>query len=659
MASTWPRSIRPGCAGRSGWCCRRIFCLAVPCVTTLRWRNLGWPWNALSRPPSSPERTISSWSYPKATIPWWASTAVPSQVASVSAWRLRVRWSATHVSSSSTKPPALSTTSPKPLFSATWPTCVRDARCSSLPIVYRPCARPTASWYSTRDALLSMGHTRNSWSARAITPGYTHTRTAIRTAISTLQCKGERHYTMLSRRQQRTTPAKGPAWEFLPAVLEIEEAPPSPVGRMVTWTILIVFTAALLWAAFGTIDIVATAQGKIISSGHSKVVQPLESGVINAIHVQNGQEVQAGQVLIELDTTVNNADHDRLVNELQAARLDVVRLRALLAGKDTMPAPPGTDPTHLAVQRQLLRDQLDEYRTRLEGAKWAIEQRQEALAGTNANIDRLKEIIPLSEERAISYQQLWKKTYVAKLQYLDAERDRIERVQELVVQEHKRVQDSAALAEAQKQLQTMSAEFKRTRQTELVGAETKVASLIQEVTKAHSRTQFQRLTAPIDGVVQQLAVHTLGGVVTPAQSLLVIVPKAEPLEVEAWLENKDIGFVRVGQQAEIKVAAFPFTRYGTIPALVRTLSHDAVAPEKDGTMPARTLSPDGGQPERSSLVYAARVSLERTAIQVEGTPVALSPGMAVTVEIKTGTRRLLEYFLSPVLQTGQESVRER
>jgi len=324
-----------------------------------------------------------------------------------------------------------------------------------------------------------------------------------------------------------------------------------------------------------------------------------------------------------------------------------------------MQAPTGTDPTHLAVQRQLLRDQLDEYRTRLETAKLAIEQRQQALAGTNANIDRLKEIIPLSEERATSYQQLWQKTYVAKLQYLDAEKDRIERVQELVMQEHKRVQDSAALGEAQKQLQSISAEFKRTRQTELVGAETKVASLMQEVTKAHSRTQFQRLTAPIDGVVQQLAVYTLGGVVTPAQQLLVIVPKAEPLEVEAWVENKDIGFVHVGQEAEIKVAAFPFTRYGTIPAQVRTLSHDAVAPEKDSTTPPRTLSPDTGQPGNGPLVYAARVSLERTAIQVEGTPVALSAGMAVTVEIKTGTRRLLEYFLSPVLQAGQESVRER
>jgi hemolysin D len=294
-------------------------------------------------------------------------------------------------------------------------------------------------------------------------------------------------------------------------------------------------------------------------------------------------------------------------------------------------------------------------------AKLVIDQRQEALAATNANISRLKTLLPMFEERAASYYQLWQKTYVAKLQYLDMEKDRIERVQELAVQEHKRVQDTAALAEAQKQLQTIKTEFKRARLTELVTAETKVASLVQEVAKAHTREQFQRLTAPTNGVVQQLAIHTLGGVVTPAQQLLVIVPKEGPLEIEAWVENKDIGFVHVGQPAEIKVAAFPFTRYGTIPAQVRSLSHDAVSPVKDSPMPApgRILSPDTVQPENRGLVYAAHVSLERTAIQVEGTPVALAPGMAVTVEIKTGTRRLLEYFLSPVLQARQESVRER
>ena len=446
---------------------------------------------------------------------------------------------------------------------------------------------------------------------------------------------------MLSTQPRRTVLRKGQAWEFLPAVLEIEESPPSPIGRAITWTIITVFTVAILWAAFSTVDIIAVAPGKIIPNDYSKVIQPLESGVIRAIHVQNGQEVHQGQVLIELDATASSADHERLVNEHQAVSVEIARLRALLAGKETLAAPQGTDPTLLAVQQQLLRDQFDEHRARLEAARLVVEQRRAALEATQVNIERLKAIVPMLEERASAYYQLWQKTYVAKLQYLGVEKDRIEAVKELAAQEHKRVQDTAALAEAHKQSHTLLAEFKRTRLTELAAAETRAASLAKEVTKAGNRTHLQRLTAPIDGVVQQLAVHTLGGVVTPAQQLLVIAPKNQPLEIEAWVENKDIGFVRVSQPAEVKVAAFPFTRYGTLTAQVGTLSHDAVPLEHGG------------------LAYAARVSLERTTIQVDGTQIPLSPGMAVTVEIKTGTRRLLEYFLSPVLQAGQESVRER
>jgi hemolysin D len=446
---------------------------------------------------------------------------------------------------------------------------------------------------------------------------------------------------MRSTPARRTALSQGQAWEFLPAVLEIEESPPSPIGRTVTWTIVTVFTVAVLWAAFSTVDIIAVAQGKIIPNDYSKVIQPLESGVISAIHVRNGQEVHQGQVLIELDATASSADHERLVNEYQAASVEIARLRALLAGKETLEAPRGTDPKLLAVQQQLLRDQLDEHRARLESAKLVVEQRRAGLEATQVNLERLKAIVPMLEERAATYYQLWQKTYVAKLQYLAVEQDRIEKVQERAAQEHKRVQDSAALAEAQKQYQTLSAEFKRTRLTELAAAETRTASLAKDVAKAGNRTHLQRLTAPIDGVVQQLAVHTLGGVVTQAQQLLVIAPKNQPLEVEAWVENKDIGFVRVGQSAEVKVAAFPFTRYGTLPAQVVTFSHDAVPLEQ------------------GALAYSARVSLERTAIQVDGTQVPLSPGMAVTVEIKTGTRRLLEYFFSPILQAAQESVRER
>ena len=164
---------------------------------------------------------------------------------------------------------------------------------------------------------------------------------------------------------------------------------------------------------------------------------------------------------------------------------------------------------------------------------------------------------------------------------------------------------------------------------------------MQDVTKAGQREDFQRLTTPIDGVVQQLAIHTVGGVVTPAQELLIVVPQDHPVEVEAQVENKDVGFVKAGQVVEIKVETFTFTLYGSIPGRVLSISDDAAPIEKVG------------------LVYPTRVSMDRATIQVEGKQVYLSPGMAVTVEIKTGQRRVIEYLLSPLLKSVQESLRER
>jgi hemolysin D len=450
--------------------------------------------------------------------------------------------------------------------------------------------------------------------------------------------KEEKDRTMLRARPPGSI---GHIVEFLPAALEIQEAPPSPVGRAVAWTIMAVFAVAILWASLSRIDIVAVAQGKIIPSEYSKVVQPLESGVVTAIHVQNGATVRKGDVLIALDPTVNSADRERLENEHQAVQLDIARLRALIAGKATLAAWPSVAPPLLAVQRQLLHDQLAEHRGRIEAARLVVEQRQAALESTKINLQRLRAIVPILEERAAVYHKLFEKTYASRMQYLETEKERIDKVQELARQEQQLVQDSAALAEAHRHAHTLAVEFKRSHLAELASAETRAASLAREVVKAGHRTERHTLTAPIDGVVQQLAVHTVGGVVTPAQQLMVLVPQHQPLEIEAWIDNKDIGFVHAGQLAEVKIAAFPFTRYGTVKARLVTVSHDAVPLDKSG------------------LVYAARVSLEHAAMPVDGTLVSLSPGMAATVEIKTGTRRLVEYFLSPLFQAGHESLRER
>ena len=336
----------------------------------------------------------------------------------------------------------------------------------------------------------------------------------------------------------------GRSTEFLPAVLEIQQAPPSPIGRAILWTIMAVFASAVLWANLGWIDIVATAQGKIIPSGYSKVIQPYEAGVIAAIHVQNGQLVKRGDVLIELDPTLNRADHDRASNEYRAAKVEAARLRALIAGRSTFEAPPDGDPQYVLLQRQLLRDQVAEYQARAASAKHLIDQRKAGLDQTRENISRLESTVPMEAERADAYKRLLDHEAVTKMDFLQAEGQRIDKTQELAGQRKKLMQDQSALAEAEKNYRVLVSEFQQSKQMELSTIETKVASLVQEVTKAGQRADFQRLTAPIDGVVQQVAVHTVGGVVTPAQELLIVVPQEHPVEVEAQVENKDVGFVK-------------------------------------------------------------------------------------------------------------------
>ncbi|HET7875520.1 MAG TPA: HlyD family type I secretion periplasmic adaptor subunit [Methylomirabilota bacterium] len=429
--------------------------------------------------------------------------------------------------------------------------------------------------------------------------------------------------------------------EFLPAALEIQEAPPSPVGRAVLWTVVVVFATAVIWASLGRIDVVAVARGKLIPSDYSKVIQPLESGIVRAIHVRDGQEVRAGAVLIELDPTTSSAEHERLVKEHAAARVHIARLRALLGGGRTLPPLPGADPTFVALQQQMLHDQSSEQESRLEAARLLVEQRRAAVAATQADIARLEITVPMLTERAEAFKTLLAGGYVARMQYLEIEEQRVTRVQALAMQRERIKQDLAALAEAQKQLHALESEFKRSRLGELAEWETRAASLAQEVVKASQKSSIQRLTAPADGAVQQLAVHTVGGVVTPAQPLMVIVPRDHPLEVEAWVENKDVGFVSPGQLVEVKIDTFPFTRYGTIPGRITVVSRDAV------------------QQEKGALVYAARATLDRASIQVDGRAVPLLAGMAVSAEIKTGERRLIEFFLSPVLRSARESLRER
>jgi hemolysin D len=233
--------------------------------------------------------------------------------------------------------------------------------------------------------------------------------------------------------------------------------------------------------------------------------------------------------------------------------------------------------------------------------------------------------------------------------------------QERLVQQSRAREAEAALAAITQTREQTIAEFRRTLFGDLAEAQRKAAGFAADLSKAEQRTKLQLLTAPVSGMVQQLAVHTVGGVVTPAQTLAVIVPSDSHLEVEAMVTNRDIGFVHAGEEVEIKVDTFDFTRYGLLHGRVLSISEDAIARDvpadkaPDKTAGAASTS----EPKGQELTYAARISLDRAQMQIEDKMVNLSPGMAVTAEIKTGSRRIITYLLSPLLKYKQESLRER
>jgi hemolysin D len=453
---------------------------------------------------------------------------------------------------------------------------------------------------------------------------------------------------------------------FLPAALEIVETPPSPIGRAIGITVIALFCLALAWASFGTVDIVATASGKIIPTGRTKVIQPFETGVVRAIHVHDGQNVKAGDLLIELDPTINGAELDHLKSDLVSADLEVARLRAAVSGNanslEAFNPPEGAPPALIEMNRQFLISQTAEQRAKIAAIDGQLSQKEAERSTTAATIAKIEATIPLLKQRVDVRKYLADKEYGSKLQYLTEMQDLVGLQQELMVQKsHIHEAESAVAALSETRLQTI-AEYRRMRFDELAKAEQKAAGFAQDVIKAEQRTRLLALTAPVDGVVQQLAVHTVGGVVTPAQALLAVVPLDSHMEIEAMVSNRDIGFVHAGQAVEVKVDTFSFTRYGLLHGEVINVSQDAITRDKpqdksnDKTPGTETTS---SEPKGQEMNYAARVSLDRTQMQVEGKLVNLSPGMAVTVEIKTGTRRIISYLMSPLVRYKQEMLRER
>jgi hemolysin D len=428
--------------------------------------------------------------------------------------------------------------------------------------------------------------------------------------------------------------------EFLPAALELVETPAPALPRAVLWAIVAALVFAIGWSFIGRIDLVAVAPGKVIAAGKTKVIQPAEVGVVKRILVADGQTVKAGDVLVELEAaaTATGADTARQREALMAARLESARYDALARGTALKADAPRA---LLDAEARAMGSQRHEQRAKLAELDAEISRRTAELGAVRELAKKLEQTLPIAQRRAEDYKSLVEQKFMSQHGYLEREQARIENERDLAFQRARVEQLAAAVEETRRRRESLVAEFERAAVNAKTDADKRAALLAQELVKAQARHSQQTLVAPVDGVVQQLAVHTVGGVVTPAQTLMVVTPSEYQAEVETLLENRDVGFVKPGQHVEVKVDTFPFTRYGTIPGTVTFVSRDAVADEKRG------------------LVFQARVKLDKPAIRVDERDIALTPGMAVTAEIATDRRRVIDFFLDPIRKTASEALIER
>lgn len=456
---------------------------------------------------------------------------------------------------------------------------------------------------------------------------------------------------------------------FLPAALEIVETPASPVGRAIAGAIISFVTIATAWACIGHVDIIATAKGKIIPNGRVKIIQPLEAGVVTAILVKDGDTVRAGDVLVQLDETTTTADRDRARYDLGRAKLDVTRLMALSAGIDHGFAPQGFEAPQGASESDILRTrmamnaQAQQQVAKIAALNEQIAQKTAELATISATAEKLETSLPFLIDSAEIREKTMKMEFGNRIAFLDAALRVSEQKHEMVVQHRHAGEVDAARRALEAQREQTRAEYARGIANDLADADQKAAQHQDELVKAEKKFEERTLRAPIGGTVQQLAIHTLGGVVSPAQSLLIVVPSDASIEIEAMVLNDDVGFVHEGDKVEIKVDTFNFTRYGLLHGKVTNISRDAIVRDQtDRSEMSRASERSDRSPGDSSgqsLLYTARIDLDQNEIQVDDRIVSLAPGMAVTAEIQTGRRRIIEYLLSPVLRYKQESLRER
>ena len=436
-------------------------------------------------------------------------------------------------------------------------------------------------------------------------------------------------------------------YEFLPAAEEIVETPAAPLGALVVWLVALLLVVALAWSYFGRIDIVAVANGKISTEGSTKIIQPAVSGVVTSINVHEGQRVKKGETLLALDKTTAEKDVATADQSLNTARVERDILRRLAVGGNTDDIINNADlPDEAkAMLRQFAGSQTALSAARQQAANGTISNYQQQLQFNQQAKNQLEiNAQNLKNRKAEIEKQLPSANPVDKLRLqneLTSIDQRITSADSAVLgQNQQLLQSQSALTQAQNQSQTQNAETNSAFSNQIITAEKRIIELENNLVKAKQILAQTTITAPVDGTVLSLTVKTIGGVVNAGQQLAQIVPEKAPLYIDAALDNQDIGFVKSGQRVVVKVATYPFQRYGYLEGTVENISPDAIQDDKKG------------------LIYKAKIKLNDDKSSKQN-QLKLLPGMSVSAEITTGQRRIIEFFLDPLMTKIDESLKVR
>ena len=435
---------------------------------------------------------------------------------------------------------------------------------------------------------------------------------------------------------------EGTETEFLPSILEVTETPPSPVGRLVLWTIVALLVVGGIWVFVGEVDEVAVANGRVIPVGNVKIVQSQNKGAIKELMVREGDYVEEGQTLLVLDTTKTQADVDQLKKQVAYYEMTVDRLQSEMNDQPFLPPDNKDgvlDQKDIDAQVSLYNSRRTKLLADQQKNAAAIAQEEAAIESAEAQQEKYKALYVVALEKEQRLEMLFQENAVSYFQLLEGRATRVDYQKSAEAMDQEIQKEQAKLAEARDNQATTDSAYRQETMTQLVEAKRQLNAYQEELTKANETNVQSEITAPVSGRVNQLSVHTVGGVVSEGQALMMVVPDDVTLEIEAYADNKDIGFIQKGQDAEVKVETFNFQKFGMVEAKVSEISPDVI---------------DNTQDKQKDGKYRLTLSIDE-----DGSGIELSPGMNVAAEIKIKKKRIIDFFLDPFRQYKDEALRER